>query len=291
MQILVTGSSGFVGSRLLKSSEFKNQVQTVSLQQAAPSQIDFSGIQTIIHLAGIAHRMEPTPDELYFSINHELTLQFATAAKNAGVKHFIFLSTIKVYGDEQLQTQEISESTPCHPNDAYGGSKMKAEQDLRLLEDENFEVSIIRPPLIVGPDAKGNLLALMKLAQKPLPLPFGNIPNERAMIHLDNLIAFIRHLVNQPTSGIFLINENQPLSTTELIAEIRKSMGYNRSWLISIPGFFRSLLARFKPELHHRLFGSIQIKCTQSFERTGFTLPFELTEGIQLMTQEFLKRK
>ncbi|RED96143.1 NAD-dependent epimerase/dehydratase family protein [Marinoscillum furvescens] len=291
MTILLTGASGFVGTRMLATAPDHVSYQTTSLQNKDVGAIDLSGISTVIHLAGIAHRMEPTPDALYHDVNHHLTLEFAEHAKTKGVKHFIFLSTIKVYGDETLQTNTITEATPCQPNDAYGASKLAAEHNLKELEDENFTVSIIRPPLIVGPGAKGNLLSLMKLAKKPIPLPFGDITNERAMVHVDNLIAFMLHLAENPKSGTYLINEEHPPSTTALISHIRTAMGYRRPMLVPIPSILRKLIANKKPELHQRLFGSIRIDASESREVTGFTPPHDLHKGIHEMVQSFLGTK
>ena len=289
MKILLTGASGFVGSRLLNTSELKKETRSVSLQKTAPQKVDFSGIQTVIHCAGIAHRMEPTPDELYFQVNRNLTLEFAKASKAAGVKQFIFLSTIKVYGLDYSSTP-ISLTTPCHPNDAYGQSKYEAEQELLKLEDETFKVAIIRPPLIYGPGAKGNLLKLMQLASGNKPIPLGNIRNERSMVFVDNLTALIDHIIEHQVSGTYLPSDSPTLSTSELMKEILQNINPSKK-LLPIPKIGQQLIGLLKPAFAQRLFKSLVVDSSDSYSTLNFTPPYSSKDGIRLMCEHYLKSK
>ena len=192
-KILLTGASGFIGLALSEYCKDKIQLTPVSLRTVLPEDIDFSGQNSIFHLAGIAHQMTAIEDEIYFKVNHDLTIRLAQAAKRIGVNHFIFVSTIKVYG-ENIVRNILDETSDCLPEDAYGKSKRKAEIALQEMEDDNFKVAIVRPPLVYGPGVKGNLIKLLNLINKKLPLPFGGIDNKRSMVYLDNLIELLLHI-------------------------------------------------------------------------------------------------
>jgi nucleoside-diphosphate-sugar epimerase len=284
IKVLVTGSSGFVGQQLISS--YDNQIEWVSQSLRGGMEevsIHWQEIDSVVHLAGIAHRMEPTPDELYYTINTDLTLQFAKEAKSKGVKHFIFMSTIKVYGEDH---DHLTLDTLTSPNDAYGKSKLEAEKALLALENKNFVVSIVRPPLIIGPGAKGNLNSLMSLAKKNIPLPFGEISNNRAMISTTNLCAFVFKLITNPTSGTFLVSEDIQPSTSTLLALIREAMG-KKPLLFSIPKFLRKVIKKTRPELYIRLFGSLSVDSQTSYKSVGFSNPSQLKESIEEMVLAF----
>ena len=263
-KVLLTGASGFIGSRWLETDTGTCEIIPCSLQQTQVAAIDFAGIDAIVHLAGIAHRMEPTPAELYFEVNHALTIALAQAAKQQGVPHFIFMSTIKVYG-EVAPAQIITIDTPCEPTDPYGRSKWKAEQDLLALQATNFRLAIIRTPIVYGPKVKGNLHRIMGLAEKRLPLPFANIHNQRSMIFVDNLIAMVQQIIGLQAEGIFLPSDQHPISTTKLVRLIREELGIKQN-LFSLPILARQLLQRFKPALYTRLFDSLLLDSTSSMK-------------------------
>lgn len=288
MQILVTGASGFVGTNLIKNWSDEGQLIPCSLQNGIGKLSNkLKNIDTIIHLAGIAHRMEKTNDEIYFQVNEELTVDFASLAKTCGVSHFIFLSTVKVYGDKVLE-QTVTEDTQCEPTDAYGQSKLNAENKLKALEDDRFIVSIIRPPLIFGAGVKGNLLRLMKLAGKPIPMPLGGIQNHRAMISIDNLNAMINKLIKIQASGIFLPQEDDEISTSYLISEIRYAMGFNSSRLFTLPALMVKILKFINPEIHQRLYGSLHIDNHKSLKTLNIKNPHSTIDGIKKMVTYFI---
>jgi len=289
-RILLTGASGFIGQSLKKYWSSSDEVFSISSRNGFDiSQIP-PNIHTVIHLAGIAHRMEATPSELYFEVNEHLTLKFAEKMKAQGIRHFIFFSTIKVYGDEVLKG-EVNERTPCQPSDAYGQSKWNAEEGLRSLEDENFKVSVIRPPLVFGAGVKGNLYSLMKLLKKPFPLPFDRIDNQRSMVSVKNLIAMTEEIAYQCLPGIFLPRENELISTTGLVHEIRRYMNFNTPRTFSIPPFLRHSIKKLKPEFHARLFGSLVVNPSRSFERLTFQNPYLTAQGIEEMVSYYLSQE
>lgn len=285
--VLITGASGFVGKRYLTFNQDKYTLKTVSLQKVKPEAVDFAGVDTIVHLAGKAHQMQQIDADIYFEVNHRLTQRFAAAAQKAGVSHFIFISTVKVYGDEP-KSGYLDLSSPTIPNDPYGKSKLKAEQALLQMESKDFIISIIRPPLVYGPEVKGNLIRLLKLTQKNIPLPFKGIENERSMVYLDNLIALINRVTNIKASGIFIPGDKVPFSTSDLIEMMYKGMNRNPKWF-KLPNIGITLLEKIKPELVKRLFGSFVIDTTETNRKLDFIPPFDAQKGITEMTDWFLK--
>lgn len=254
-RVLITGATGFVGSKCIDLFRDKYSASTCSLQKTKVKDIVFHGIDSVVHLAGIAHRMEKTEDELYFEVNFELTKKLANAANKAGVKQFIFMSTIKVYGEGY---QKISLDTPCNPNDAYGKSKLLAEQYLQELSSPSFKVAIIRPPLIYGPGVKGNMARLINLVEQKKYLPLGEINNKRSIVSIDNLIHLVDIIIGREAEGIFLVQDNKPISTSELLKEIINAKN-SRTKLFEIPRIVKWAIARLTPAIYMRVFGSLEV--------------------------------
>ena len=161
-KILLTGSSGFIGSYFLDNYQDIYDISTFSLQNAQIEHIDFSDIDTVVHLAALVHQMSGVDDiRDYYSINIDYTITLAKKAKENGVKHFLFMSSVKVYGEEN--DTAYTEDSPTNPQDDYGKSKLEAENELLKLQDSNFDISIIRTPIIYGANVKANLLNLARL--------------------------------------------------------------------------------------------------------------------------------
>ena len=170
-KILITGANSFVGRNYIKYSQ-NIKIDEISLIDNSPEEIDFSKYNTILHVAAIVHQSKKIPEQEYFVINRDLSLEVAKHAKESGIKQFVFLSTIKVYGEFYPESGPWTENSECHPDDPYGKSKYEAEIELRKLEDNDFIVSIIRTPLVYGKDVKANMLNIMKLVNKMRILPF-----------------------------------------------------------------------------------------------------------------------
>jgi len=286
--ILLTGGSGFIGQRYLPYNSSKYKIKTSSLRDIQVDQIDFTGIDAIVHLAGKAHQMTPIKDQIYYDVNLHLTENLAKAAKKALVPHFIFISTVKVFGEETTTGSGLTESSACNATDPYGKSKFQAEEALQKIESENFKVAIVRPPLVYGPGVKGNMLRLLNLSMKGRPLPFGGIENKRSMVFIDNLIELINSITDQQASGIFHAGDQQALSTTTLISLINKYME-NKGRLIKLSGFFLRILRWLKPGLVQRLWGSFLIDTEQTNKQLNFNPPYESENGIRQMVQWFKK--
>ena len=281
--VIVTGATGFVGQRYIEYNCKNYIIQAISLQKEEISEINFENVDVILHLAGKAHQMQKIDDQIYFDVNTELTKKLALAAKANKVPHFIFISTIKVFGEHQNAV--LTEGSLCEPiNDPYGESKLEAEQSLKTIGDSNFTVSIIRPPLVYGPRVKGNLIRFLKLADSNKPLPFADIDNSRTMVYLDNLIELINTIIIQKKSGIFLAADDKPISTTYLIAEMRKNMG-RPVRLFAMQSILKRVLKKVKPEMYIRLYGSLEMNPQNTFESLNFKPPYSVEEGIREMVK------
>lgn len=282
--ILLTGASGFVGKYAVPALQLDYNLTTISLQNTDISIIDFTSIKTVVHLAGMAHQMDKADKGLYFNINHKLTLDFAMEAKKKGVAHFIYISSTKVYG-EHIGKTYFNEKSDCVPTDAYGESKWKAEQDLFEIADEQFIVSVIRPPLIYGHNVKGNLNNLLTLIHKFPLVPFGKIQNKRSMVYVGNLTALISSVIKLKKGGVFLAGDSAPYSTSRLVNTMIEKANLNTK-NISIPIFLRDILRFLKPDMYVRLFGDIIIDNTETNISLGFTPPFTFDEGVAEMVKK-----
>ena len=279
-RILVTGASGFIGSFAVPVLKTDFEVDTLSMRSAVAEQADLSSIDAIIYLSGIAHQTQEIPFSEYDKVNHQQPMHLAAVAKSAKVRQFIYLSSTKVYGDhDKNHYDELSE---CLPTDSYGLSKLNAEKNLLTLAADDFKVSIIRPPLVYGPGVKGNLEKLIKIINRLPILPFGGIRNERSMVYVGNLTALIKTLLDKRMTGIFIAGEKRPVATTELINTMIKALGLSKS-NVSLPGFSRMIIRKFKPAIYQRLFESFVVDNSGTNRKLQFDPPFTFEAGIKAM--------
>jgi len=287
MNILLTGSNGFIGSYFQNNYNEKNKISTFSFQNDNLDKLDLIDIDTIIHLSALVHQMGGASKEAYWKINVDNTLELAKKAKKNGVKHFIFMSSVKVYGEES--NTPYSETTKCEPEDDYGRSKLEAENKLLELEDNvskgmsvgHFKVSIIRTPIVYGYGVKANIRNLINLVKKVPILPFSQINNSRSMVYIGNLCALIDKLCETRASGIFLAGDDHAVSTSKLIELIASELHKN-IYLIKIP-FFETLLKIFKPSFHKRLYESLEINNNITKEILNYKNPYNTEDGIKYM--------
>lgn len=278
-KLLITGSSGFVGSYFINKYKEKYEIKTFSFLKDNVATLDCSGLDVVLHLSALVHQMGGASKEEYEKVNVTQTLELAKKAKESGVKHFVFMSTVKVYGEE---TKSIyTESTSCHPEDKYGKSKLKAELELLKLEDDNFKVSIVRTPIVYGYGVKANIKSLVNLVNKVSVLPFGYIENKRSMVYIGNLCHLVDEVIEQQKSGVFLASDDEHLSTSRLIELIAKNLD-KKVYLIKIP-FFETLLKIAKPSFHKRLYGSLEVDNHITKEKLNLKNPYSVEDGIRLM--------
>jgi nucleoside-diphosphate-sugar epimerase len=288
MRIIVTGTSGFVGKRFMQYNKDRYELFAFSLRSGFPDNIRFNEADTIVHLAGKAHDMKAVEYKDYFEINFELTKRLAETAKSHGTRHFIYISSVKVYGNKA--NAFVNETTACEPDDAYGKSKWAAEEYLRSIEDDHFRIAVIRPPLVYGPGVKGNMIRLLALAEKNVPLPFGGINNKRSMVFIDNLVELINRVADTRAKGIFIAGDAAAISTAELLGLIRSYMN-NTKPLISLPALGRKLVKVVRPALFERLFGSFVIDNTKTNQGLGFSPPYSTEYGVKVMVDWYLQNK
>lgn len=279
-EILLTGASGFVGKALVAAlppehlsvlGRRKVQGQFKAFFEANIAGItDYSaalkGIDVIIHSAARVHVMdEKSSDPLaeFREVNTAGTLNLAQQAAEAGVKRFIFISSIKVNGEKTFPGKPFQYDDKPMPEDAYGLSKAEAEAGLRQIALETgMEVVIIRPPLVYGPGVKANFAAMMALAKRNLPIPLGAINNKRSLVAIDNLVSLVITCVYHPKAAnqIFLVSDDNDLSTTELVEKMFSAIG-NRAIFVPVPvkllRFFAKLIG--KASVIERLYGNLEV--------------------------------
>jgi nucleoside-diphosphate-sugar epimerase len=287
MKIIITGSSGFIGTNFIKHTQDINIVEVDLLTQKILD-IDFTNIDSALHLAALVHQMKGAPEQEYFKINRDLAYDVAKKAKSQGVKHFVFMSTAKVFGESTTGKIAWDENSDCNPLDAYGRSKYEAEKLLMGLQDEFFKVAVVRSPLVYGVGVKGNMYKLINLV-KTLPiLPLGGINNRRSMVYVGNLVALLEHIIKAQASGVFIAGDQFSLSTTELIKLIAKSNN-KKLYLLTMPHFLIFLASKIKPEIIDRLFGSLELDTKSTNRRLGFAPPYSSDHGICEMLKWFEK--
>lgn len=287
---MVTGPSGFIGSRILAlGSDTVANSNTLWFPWSTRSNIELptQQVDAVVHCAGLAHQMTAVDPNLYFEINHTKTIQLAKKVQERGAKHFLYLSSTKVFGDS-LTECIFDEATPCKPTDAYGESKLKAEVDLMAMASPTFQVSIIRPPLVFGPKVKGNFIRLIKLADSALPLPFGNAKSRRSMVFVDNLVALIRHLIVAPVTGIFHAGE-AIAPTVQRLVELLRTCLHRPCRLVAVPDFAINLSRFIATSLVSRLFDGFVVDNKWTNQHLGFEPPFSLEDGVRTTVDWYLQ--
>src|SRR5690554_999459 len=302
MNILITGASGFVGRRLVERLRPTCPGLAAAVRQSpAPGETAvgdisadtdwssvLSGRQCVIHTAARVHVMrDETADPLatYRRVNVAATLNLARQAAAAGVKRFIFLSSIKVNGEQTCPGRPFTADDTPAPEDAYGISKWEAEQGLQQLAAETgMELVIIRPPLVYGPGVKGNFASMIKLVAKGLPLPLGAVHNQRSLVALDNLVDLIITCIDHPAAAnqVFLAGDGEDLSITELLRGVGKAMG-KPARLIPVPAglLMAGATVLGKKAVAQRLLGSLQVDISKARDLLGWEPPVSVEEGLR----------
>ena len=258
-RILITGANSYIGTSFEKWVEQwpeEYHVDTVDTKNGEWKELNFSPYDTIFHVAGIAHQdAKADQEELYYKVNRDLTIEVALKAKSEGVQQFIFMSSMIVYGASSKigETKVITRDTVPEPINFYGNSKLQAEQGILPLQSEEFNVVVIRPPMIYGKGSKGNYPLLAKFARcSPI---FPNIINQRSMIHIDNLTQFIRIMIDYEENGIFFPQNKKYINTSDMVKIIAEVNG-RKLLLTSIfnPGLI--ILGKYLSVIN-KVFGSL----------------------------------
>ena len=255
-KVLITGVNSYVGNKFAEwmdnyPGEF--DIDKVSLRDDEWKDIDLSIYDSILHVAGIAHvSTDPKMEELYYKVNRDLTIEVAEKAKEAGVKQFVFMSSIIVYGNNNQVL--IDENSKPNPSNFYGQSKLEAEEGIQCLEDEAFKVAIIRPPMIYGHGSKGNYPKLAKAARK-LPI-FPDINNIRSMLHIDNLSEFLRLMIKNEEQGLFFPQNEKYVRTSNMV-KIIAEVHHKNIHLIKLFNPILYIMVHYKVSIVNKVFGSL----------------------------------
>lgn len=291
MQLLITGGSGFVGQTLAKHLSTNGSVYK-AIQREALDPGSYPGTyDCIIHLAGRAHVMQETTEDVYHAyaeVNIGYTLKVAELASRLKIKRFVFISSVKVNGESS--DQPYTETDLPAPLDEYGQTKLEAEIKLKeFCAAHQMELVIIRPPLIYGPGVKANFKQLIKLCLLPLPLPFAAVHNKRSFISLDNLADFIALCSWHPQAAgqTFLISDGEDVSTASLIRTIRQLSNKN-PLLFPLPVWFLTLLFKLtgRSSLALRLMGTLQVDISKARTLLGWQPKINFREGISRTLKE-----
>lgn len=266
-KVLITGRSSYAGTEFIKRIKMKNPqwiIDAISVRTDGWKDLDFSRYDAIYHVAAIVHLKEKTSRENeYFKVNSHLPFEIASKAKKEGVKSFVFLSSIAVYGliGEIGKDIVISKKTKEKPTTLNGKSKLAAEQLLKPLQSESFKIASLRIPLIYGKDCPGNYNSLSKLA-KITPI-FPAIDNERSMVYIDHLTDIVEHIINNKLSGTFLINNPENFKTLDVVNKIANIQG-KRIYESKFAGLIVKVFGN-KFSVSRKMFGTVfyQLKDTE----------------------------
>jgi nucleoside-diphosphate-sugar epimerase len=306
--ILITGATGFIGSHLIPKLEQKNYQITIALRQPFNSnhktivvgEIDndtswanaLKNIDVVIHMAARAHILEESvanPEAQFDRVNTEGTINLGKQCLEAGVKHFIFLSSIGAV--TTLSDNMINESSACNPDTPYGRSKLKAEKALeKLCENSSMTYTILRPTLVYGANNPGNMERLLKLTSKGLPLPLGSINNSRSLVYVGNLVDAIITCIDrtEAKNQTFIVSDGEDLSTPELIRRIGKAMN-KTPLLLPIPSHLLKSGTKLlgKGEVGDRLLGSLAVDSSKIRKTLNWQPPYTVDEGLKITADWF----
>ena len=293
LNVLIIGGSSFVAKSFIlyhknlynirsvsrSKTKFENEF-IISDFRKIPEEM-FRGMDVVLNCAAIVHQKKKVPESLYNQINHELAVELGEKSKRNGIKTFIQLSTVAVYGD----SEEINPSTPENPVSFYGKSKLLADKKLLEIADDNFKVIIFRPPMIYGGvNPPGNMQRLIDFVKMGFPLPFKNSINKRDFINIRNLIGFIEAAILSGKTNMYLVTDDFPVSTYELINIISQKLN-KKTFQFSLPVFFLNLLRKIKPGIFDKLYGSLRVDAVRAEKILNHVPEHSLEQGIEEMIQ------
>lgn len=307
MKVLVTGYSGFVGQHLVNLIQTSYTLHLLGRKpcpageffQAELNKGDnysaaLAGVDVVIHCAARVHVMqeqEADPLSAFRELNTAATLNLAKQAAEAGVKRFIFLSTIKVNGESTTGRAAFTAADAAKPIDAYGISKAEAEQQLMALgASAGMEIVIIRPPLIYGAGVKANFASLMNLVAKGLPLPFRWLSkNKRSLVSVYNLVDLIKLCIEHPKAAnqVFLVSDDCDLSTAEMVALMAKVQD-KANFALPVPSWLFNVLGKMtnKQQVVDRLVGSLQLDISHTKQTLNWAPPYSVEHGFKLAAKK-----
>ena len=288
-KILVTGANSYIGTSFdnhMKTFLGEYSVDIMDMIDGTWREKSFAGYDAVFHVVGIAHsdngNVSKEEEKKYYEINTDLAIETAKKAKDDGVKQFVYMSSIIVYGDSNPigKPKVITADTPVSPANYYGDSKVQAEKGILELADEGFKAAIVRSPMVYGKNSKGNYPTLAKMALK-LPL-FPYVKNQRSMIYVGNLCEFIRLLITNEDSGIFCPQNSVYTNTSEMVKQIALCHGKKRPMIKGF-GWFLRILSHMTPIIN-KAFGNLSYDMELSEYKDNYRIvtfeeSIKLTEG------------
>jgi nucleoside-diphosphate-sugar epimerase len=303
--ILVTGASGFVGQALcaaLTAQQYdviatvRSNIHINGCKSLPVGHIDgqtdwsfaLTDVNVVVQLAARVHVMNDTsvdPLAEFRKVNVEGTLNLARQASKAGVKRFIFVSSVKVNGEHTEAGKPFNENSDPAPQDAYGISKLEAEQGLlNIAQETGMEVVIIRPPLVYGAGVKANFASMMRAVRRGIPLPLGAIHNKRSFVYVGNLVSIIICCIDHPAAAnqVFMVSDGNDLSTTQLLRSCAEALGV-KARLLPVPQKMLELGAALigKRDVAQRLCGNLQVDISKARTMLGWSPPFSVADGLK----------
>ena len=256
-KILITGANSYVGTSFEKyMSQWPDEYQIDTIDMIGDSwrNKSFSGYDVVFHVAGIAHvSADPKLKDLYYRINRDMAIETAEKAKREGIKQFIFMSSMIIYGaDEPIGKEKIiTRETKPTPADFYGDSKLQADLAIQKMDDKNFRVAIMRPPMIYGPGCKGNFPKLLKLAKYAFVFP--DLENRRSMLYIENFCTYLKSVIELVKNGIYFPHNDETVSTTQIVTAYRFAKD-KHTIKINMSHFLIKLLSNLA--IFNKIFGS-----------------------------------
>ena len=293
-KILITGAGSYIGTSFETYAKEKYpgefEIATIDMKDASWREHDFGAYDAVFHVAGIAHVDVGGADEAtkqkYYAVNTDLAIETAKKAKETGVKQFVFMSSAIIYGDSAPlgKRRRITKMTRPHPANFYGDSKWRADRGIRKLSDENFTVTVLRPPMIYGKGSRGNYPTLSKMARK-LPV-FPNVMNERSMLYIENLCEFLCQVMLRGEGGIFWPQNAEYSKTSDIVKQIAEVTGHRiavTKVLNPLVGMGGKMPGKIS-ELVNKAFGNLSYE--QSMSRYDFDYQIvDLEESIRRTEQ------
>ena len=281
MKCLVVGASSYIAKAFIKKYETQCSITALTRNDRLHSYFDltdeqFQGFDLLINFTAIVHQKKPDLESSH-TINTELAIFLAKKAKKAGITHFIQMSTIAVYSPSSTH---INESTQTLPTTVYGQTKLKADVQLSAMRSSTFKIAIIRPPVVYGPDAPGNMHALISLIQKGIPLPFLYTKNHRAILYIDNLTNALFQIMLLQADGIFILRDELSPSLATLSTTINQHL-QKECKLFTPPTLLIKFLIRFKKLPFFKLYGDLELDDSFAYQKIGRYSTISLNEALE----------